>query len=122
MQFRGDLGPEFPLSLRIRRRSCFSLSGVPPLARTASRRPKLSDAQVGQAGAALERDAQEYDFEADLWTLERVGLVVERVTGVLLSRAAVWRLLTARLGWSLQRPERRAVERDDSGIARFRSG
>ncbi|MBP5909831.1 winged helix-turn-helix domain-containing protein [Streptomyces sp. LBUM 1478] len=58
-------------------------------------------------------------FEADLWTLERVGLVVERVTGVSLSRASVWRLLTGRLGWSPQRPERRAVERDESEIARW---
>ncbi|WP_443072588.1 winged helix-turn-helix domain-containing protein [Streptomyces sp. RPT161] len=36
-----------------------------------------------------------------------------------LSRASVWRLLTSRLGWSLQRPERRAVERDESEIARW---
>jgi hypothetical protein len=33
--------------------------------------------------------------------------------------ASVWRLLTGRLGWSLQRPERRAVERDESAIARW---
>ncbi|MER6434644.1 winged helix-turn-helix domain-containing protein [Streptomyces sp900105245] len=48
-----------------------------------------------------------------MWTLERVGAVVIRTTGVVLSRASVWRLLTGRLGWSLQRPERRAVERDE---------
>ncbi|MFD9458329.1 winged helix-turn-helix domain-containing protein [Streptomyces sp. NPDC059985] len=52
-------------------------------------------------------------------TLERVGMVVERVTGVVLSRASVWRLLTGRLGWSLQRPERRAGQRDESEIARW---
>ncbi|MFF6888520.1 winged helix-turn-helix domain-containing protein [Streptomyces sp. NPDC012421] len=45
--------------------------------------------------------------------------VVTRVPGVTLSRASVWRLLTGRLGWSLQRPERRAVERDESEIARW---
>ncbi|MFE2561850.1 winged helix-turn-helix domain-containing protein [Streptomyces sp. NPDC059352] len=67
----------------------------------------------------MERGAQAHGFEADLWTLERVGVVVERVTGVSLSRASVWRLLTGRLGWSLQRPERRAVERDESEIARW---
>ncbi|MET9532174.1 winged helix-turn-helix domain-containing protein [Streptomyces sp. NPDC006649] len=33
--------------------------------------------------------------------------------------ASVWRLLTGRLGWSLQRPERRAVERDELEIARW---
>jgi len=43
-------------------------------------------------------------------------LVVERVTGVVLSRATVWRLLTGRLGWSHRRPERRAVERNESEI------
>ncbi|WP_373465453.1 winged helix-turn-helix domain-containing protein [Streptomyces sp. V1I6] len=62
---------------------------------------------------------QAHGFEADLWTLERVGAVVTRATGVVLSRASVWRLLTGRLGWSLQRPERRAVERDESEIARW---
>ncbi|MFI9438580.1 winged helix-turn-helix domain-containing protein [Streptosporangium sp. NPDC052375] len=54
-----------------------------------------------------------------MWTLERVGCVVERVCGVRLSRASVWRLLTGRLDWSLQRPERRAVERDEAEIARW---
>ncbi|MYQ47581.1 helix-turn-helix domain-containing protein [Streptomyces sp. SID4985] len=83
------------------------------------RPPKLDDAQAETVRVALERGAQVHGFEADLWTLERVGIVVERVTGVSLSRASVWRLLTGRLGWSLQRPERRAVERDESEIARW---
>lgn len=83
------------------------------------RPPKPGDAQVEQVRTALERGAQAHGFEADLWTLERVGAVVERVTGVSLSRASVWRLPTGRLGWSLQRPERGAVERDESEIARW---
>ncbi|MEU2517142.1 winged helix-turn-helix domain-containing protein [Streptomyces syringium] len=83
------------------------------------RRPKLDDVQVEQVRAALEWGAQAHGFEAGLWTLERVGLVVERAAGVPLSRASVWRLLTGRLGWSLQRPERRAVERDEPEIARW---
>ncbi|GAA3508106.1 IS630 family transposase [Actinomadura keratinilytica] len=88
--------------------------------RPATGRPaKLDDAQVEQVRAALEQGARAHGFEADLWTLERVGQVVERVCGVRLSRASVWRLLTARLGWSLQRPQRRAVERDDAEIARW---
>lgn len=95
--------------------------GVSALRRRAStgRPPKLDDAQVETVRAALARGAQAHGFEADLWTLERVGAVVEQVTGVSLSRASVWRLLTGRLGWSLQRPESRAVERDESEIARW---
>ncbi|MFI9824360.1 IS630 family transposase [Streptomyces sp. NPDC052013] len=83
------------------------------------RPPKLDDAQVEQVRTALEQGAQAHGFEADLWTLERVGMVIECATGVSLSRASVWRLLTGRLGWSLQRPERRAVEWDESEIARW---
>ncbi|MEU7225726.1 helix-turn-helix domain-containing protein [Streptomyces chrestomyceticus] len=73
--------------------------------RPATGRPPKLDAQVERVRTALEQGAQAHGFEADLWTLERVGLVVERVTGVPLSQATVWRLLTGRLGWSLQRPE-----------------
>lgn len=71
-----------------------------------------------QGRSHAQQDAQAHGFEADLWTLERVGLVVERVSGVKLARASVWRLLTGRLGWSPRRPQRRAVERDESEIAR----
>ncbi|MBM9624508.1 IS630 family transposase [Streptomyces zhihengii] len=81
--------------------------------------PKLDDTQVETVRAALEQGAGAHGFEADLWTLERVGVVVERATGVVLSRASAWRLLTGRLGWTLQRPERRALERDESEIARW---
>ncbi|GGV70505.1 hypothetical protein GCM10010261_65840 [Streptomyces pilosus] len=83
------------------------------------RPPKLDDTQVEAVRAALEQGAQAHGFAADLWTLERVGGVVERVSGVKLARASVWRLLTGRLGWSLQRPRRQAVERDESEIARW---
>ncbi|WP_408639045.1 winged helix-turn-helix domain-containing protein [Nocardiopsis suaedae] len=34
-----------------------------------------------------------------------------------LCAASVWRLLTARLGWTLQRPARRAAERAEAAIA-----
>ena len=45
--------------------------------------------------------------------------VIGRTTGVRLSRPSAWRLLTTRLGWSLQRPERQARERDEQAIARW---
>ncbi|MEU9256790.1 helix-turn-helix domain-containing protein [Streptomyces sp. NPDC048270] len=86
------------------------------------RPPKLDDTQVETVRAALEQGAQAHGFDADLWTLERVGTVVTRATGVVLSRASVWRLLTGRLGWSLQRPgavNTRAwiVFLDESGVS-----
>ncbi|MGK3109289.1 winged helix-turn-helix domain-containing protein [Streptomyces sp. WAC05858] len=116
---RGNAGVR-PESVRRWKRQ-WEQGGAPALRRSPAtgRPPKLDDAQVEKVRAALEQGAQAHGFEADLWTLERVGLVVERVTGVKLARASVWRLLTGRLGWTLQRPQRRAVERDASEIARW---
>jgi transposase len=82
------------------------------------RRLKALQYRHGILGGFL-AGTQAHGFEADLWTLERVGVVVERVTGVKLARASVWRLLTGRLGWSLQRPRRQAVERDEAETARW---
>ncbi|MFC8014658.1 winged helix-turn-helix domain-containing protein [Streptomyces cinereoruber] len=105
----------------VRRWKVWEKDGADALRRrpATGRPPKLDDAQVERVRAALEQGAQAHGFEADLWTQERVGLVIEQVTGVILSRASVWRLLTGRLGWTLQRPERRAVERNESEIARW---
>jgi transposase len=51
--------------------------------------------------------------------LDRVAQVIQHLTGVRLARATAWRLLVGRLGWSLQRPERQARERDEEAIARW---
>ena len=64
------------------------------------------DAARDEISAAM--GAQAAGFDTDLWTLERVVQVIQRTTGVRLSRPSAWRLLTQRLGWSLQRPERQA--------------
>ncbi|MGW7282110.1 helix-turn-helix domain-containing protein [Streptomyces sp. NPDC054844] len=78
--------------------------------RAATGRPsKLDDTQIETVCAALERGTQAHGLEADLWPLERVGAVVTPTTGVVLSNASVWRLLTGRHGWSPQRPERWAI-------------
>src|SRR5215211_6492164 len=53
------------------------------------------------------------------WTLDRIATVIWRVTGVRHHPAHVWRLLRHRLDWSLQRPARRAVERDEQAIRQW---
>ena len=95
--------------------------GVAALRRrpAAGRPPKLSDAQTAEVEQALLAGAQANGFATDLWTLDRVVQVVQRLTGVRLSRASSWRLLHQRLGWTVQRPERKARERDEEAIARW---
>jgi transposase len=87
--------------------------------RASGRPPKLSDEQARQIEQALLDGAMANGFDNDLWTLGRVGQVVERISGVRLTPASVWRLLHRRLGWSVQRPERKAKERDAQAIARW---
>jgi len=45
--------------------------------------------------------------------------VIERQTGVRHHPAHIWALLRPRLGWGVQRPTRRAVERDQEAIDRW---
>jgi transposase len=83
----------------------------------AGRVPRLDDDQVAEIEKSLLAGAEANGYESDLWTLARVAEVIERLTGVLYSRSGTWDLLTYRMGWSRQRPARRALERDDEAIA-----
>jgi transposase len=81
--------------------------------------PRLSDAQLAMVEQALLEGATANGFVGELWTLERIATVIERLTGVQHHPAHVWALLRHRLGWSVQRPKRRAAERDQAAIDRW---
>jgi len=77
----------------------------------AGRLPKLSRERLTNVEAALANGAEANGYPNDLWTLTRVAEVIERVSGVAYHPHHVWRILREQLGWSWQRPARRAVER-----------
>jgi transposase len=81
--------------------------------------PKLSDAQLARVEQALLEGATANGFVGELWTLDRIAMVIQRLTGVRHHPAWVWALLRHRLGWSVQRPVRRAAERDQAAIDRW---
>jgi transposase len=81
--------------------------------------PRLSDQQLAEIEQALLKGATANGFTGELWTLERIGVVIERLTGVRHHPAWVWALLHHRLGWTVQRPKRRAAERDQAAIDRW---
>jgi transposase len=81
--------------------------------------PRLSDSQLRQVEQALLKGAGANGFVGELWTLDRIATVIERLTGVRHHPAWVWALLRHRLGWSVQRPVRRAAERDQDAIDRW---
>jgi transposase len=70
----------------------------------------------------LEREllhgAQAAGFATDLWTCPRVARLIEQRFRVHYHVDHVGRLLHA-LGWSPQKPTRRAIERDEEGIRRW---
>ena len=81
-------------------------------------RPRLSDAQLHDLEQALRQGARAHGFDTDHWTLACITTVIEQTTGARYHPGHVWKLLR-RMGWRLQRPARRAVERDEQAIARW---
>src|SRR5437763_7307128 len=79
-------------------------------------RPKLTPEQRARIPELLARGAEAYGFTGDVWTTARVAEVLEREFGVGYHPAHVSRLLRA-VGWSVQRPIRRATQRDETAIA-----
>jgi transposase len=81
--------------------------------------PCLDDQQLAAIDQALRQGARAHGFDSDHWTLARITSVIERLTGVGYHPGHVWKLLRRRLHYRLQRPARRAVERDERAIARW---
>jgi hypothetical protein len=69
--------------------------------------PSFSDAQLAQVEQALLEGAGANGFVGELWTLDRIAIVIHRLTGADHHPAWGWALLRHRLGWSVQRPVRR---------------
>lgn len=84
----------------------------------AGRIPRLTEEQLGKVDWALRQGARAYGFNTDLWTLPRVAQVIERVTGVQYHPGHVWRVLRS-MNWSLQRPARRARERNEEAVRQW---
>jgi len=84
----------------------------------AGRMPRLKAEQLRQVDWALRQGARTQGFGSDLWTLPRVAQVIERVTGVHYHPGHVWRVLR-QMGWTLQRPARKARERNEEAIRQW---
>lgn len=82
---------------------------------TPGRPPKLDSKQRAQLERLLLKGARAVGYESDLWTCPRIAEVICERFGVVYHRDHIGRLLRA-LGWSPQRPQRRAAERDEERI------
>lgn len=80
---------------------------------------KLAPKQTQTITRALLAGPAVRGYKTQLWTLPRVAALIEDLTGVRYHPGHVWRLLGAS-GFSCQRPERRAIERDKKAISRWK--
>jgi transposase len=87
---------------------------------TPGRPCRLSLAQHKQLEKLLLQGAQRAGYSTDLWTLRRIGKLIEKEFGVQYCSTAVWRLLVVDLEWSPQKPERRATQRDEAAIEEWK--
>jgi transposase len=80
---------------------------------------RLTAAQLARLPEVLHHGAEAYGFRGQVWTCGRVAAVIRLEFGVSYHPAHVGRLLEA-MHWSPQKPARRARQRDDVAIARWR--
>jgi transposase len=81
--------------------------------------PRLSEQERTKLPELLAQGAEAHGFRGDVWTCERVAIVIRKEFGVSYHPAHVSRLLKA-LRQSLQKPQRRANQRDEEAIERWK--
>ena len=86
------------------------------LAQRSSGRPSKLDARDRRKlEHVLLKGARSCGFRTDLWTCPRIVEVIDREFGVRYHVDHIGRLLRG-MGWTPQRPERRAMERDEARV------
>lgn len=83
------------------------------------RRPRLNDRQQDQIRRVLLEGPEAHGYSNCLWTLPRVADAIRQTCGISYHPGHVWKVLR-RLGWSCQRPCRKAMERDEEAVLRWK--
>jgi len=81
--------------------------------------PRLGDDQLRELEGLLAQGAKAHGWPNQLWTAARVTQLIRRHFGVTFDPDHVRRFLRTRLGWTSQKPQRKARERDEDEIARW---
>jgi transposase len=81
--------------------------------------PRLDAKQKRQLITILLAGPLKAGYANDLWTCPRVAEVIAKEFGVTYHPDHVWKILRS-LGWTCQKPEQRARERDEAAIRQWR--
>jgi transposase len=80
------------------------------------RTPRLGDEDRKRLEALLLQGAVAHGWRTELWTAARVADLIERHLGAHFHPEHVRKILKRKLGWTGQKPEKRARERDEVAI------
>lgn len=81
--------------------------------------PRLSEKQRQLLEKLLVAGPERIGYETPLWTCPRVADLIEREFQVRYHEGHVWKILVS-LGWSPQRPEGRARERNEEQVRQWK--
>lgn len=81
--------------------------------------PGLSDADLRALEGLLAKGAKAHGWHNELWTAARVARLIERHFDLSYHPEHVRKVLRRRLGWTSQKPRRKARERNDREVARW---
>ena len=83
--------------------------------RSPGRPRKLDAKQIKRLEKALDQGAYKHGYAGDYWTLERIAQTIWQMFGVRYQPSGVWYVM-GRMGWSSQKPQRRALHRNEEAI------
>ena len=84
------------------------------------RPPLLTPRQKRRLLQLLAQGSLAEGYTTDLWTLPRIAKLIGKHFGTRYHPGHVWRVMRG-LGWTCQKPERRALQRDEQAIARWKT-
>jgi transposase len=82
---------------------------------------RLTDSQLRELEGLLDQGAPAQGFANELWTSTRVAQVIRRHFGVTYHPDYVRRLLRRRLNWTCHKPQKRARQRNDKEVERWKA-
>lgn len=83
--------------------------------------PRLSNYHLRKLERFLRQGAQKHGWPNDLWTADRVARLIEQRFGISFHPEHVRKILKRRLGWTSQKPKRKARERNDKEVERWKA-
>jgi transposase len=83
------------------------------------RTPALSASHLKELSEYLKLGPQAFGWTTDLWTSKRVRDLIQLKFGISFHKDHVFKILTEKMQWSFQRPEKVARERDPAKVAKW---